>query len=444
MGQVIPSLAELLAPFRPCFRLEAFVNFQHVLAAWLICPGPRTLTEVWQVCSLAPRRHFAAIYHLFRRARWDWDEIGRLLCLLLITRLAPKGPLWLVVDDTLCHKRGRRVALAGMFLDPVLSSQRRKVFRYALNYVVLGLAFRLPFRADRYHCLPVLWRAFRKKGEAGHKRRTQLAAEMARLVAELVPSRRVCLVGDSAYVNATVLRELPANLELIGPLPLKAALHGLPGPRRPGRRGPRRKKGERLATPRELFEDTASCPARGARLNLPRGSKALRVQELKGVLWYGACKSRPVQVVPVRDPSGAWPDVALLCTDVALSAAAVIGGYARRWSIEVTFHDSKQYLGLHDPQVRSERSVERAHPMAWLGYSLTVLWYALHSPSHEAPRRDRPWYGHAVRPAFAEVLGALRLALWRGRYCAGASDPGAPPPTAELLQSLLHCLATVR
>jgi DDE superfamily endonuclease len=444
MEQIIPSLAELLAPWRGCFRLEAFVTFQHVLVAWLLCPGRRTLTEVWQVCSLAPHRHYSAIYHLFRRARWDFDEIGRLLALLLITRLAPNGLVWLVVDDTLCHKRGQRVALAGMFLDPVLSSQRRKVFRYALNYVVLGLAFRLPFRADRYHCLPVLWRVFKKKGEAGHRKRTLLAAELACLVAELVPPRRVYLVADSAYVNATVLRELPANVELIGPLPLKAALHGLPGPRLAGQRGRQRKKGERLATPREMFLDTKTYPALTRRVRLPRGSKTLRVQEVKEVLWYGACKSRPVQVVLVRDESGAWPDVALLCTDVTLSATAVIGGYARRWSIEVTFHDSKQYLGLHDPQVRSARSVERAHPLAWLGYSLALLWYARHGASHEAPRRDRPWYGHAVRPAFAEVLGTLRLALWRGRYFQGVSDAGAPLSTAELLQSLLHCLATVR
>ena len=447
MDQVIPSLAELLAPFRGCFRQEVFVNFQHLLVAWLLCPGRRTLTEVWQVCSLRARRHYTALYHLFAAARWDWDEVGAIFCLLLLTHLVPGGIVWIVVDDTLCHKRGKRVAFGGIFLDPVLSSKTRKVFRYGLNYVVLGLAVRLPFRPDRYHCLPVLWRVFRKKGSAGHRKKTELARELAGLVAGLTPARAVRLVGDSAYVNAAVLRDRPANLELIGPLPMKAALYGLPRPRPQGKRGPQPKKGDRLVTPREMFEDERDHPARLTRARGPGGEKDLRVQVVKDVLWYSACRGTPVQVVLVRDPSGRWPDTALLSTDVRLSATEVIEGYARRWSIEVAFHDSKQHLGLHDPQVWSAASVERAHPTAWFAYSISLLWYAVQGARHEAPRRERPWYARAVRPAFAEVLGTLRLALWRERYGVGSRDRGEQPQTAELLgwlDSVLHCLAAVR
>jgi hypothetical protein len=447
VDQIIPSLAELLAPFRPCFREEAFLNFQQITLAWVLCPGTRTLTEVWQVCSLRSRRHWSAIYHLFASARWDWDELGAILCLLIILHLVPFGPVWIVVDDTLCHKRGKKVAFGGIFLDPVLSSKTRKVFRYGLNYVVLGLAVRLPFRPDRYHCLPVLWRVFSKKSEAGHRKKTELARELACLVADLAPLREVRLVCDSAYVNAAVLRDRPANLELIGPLPMKAALYALPAPRRKGQRGPQPKKGRRLHTPREMFEEPTVYRAETSRQHSPRGEKQMRVQVVKGVLWYSACKSSPVQVVLARDPSGQWPDVALLSTDVRLSAAEVIQGYARRWSIEVTFHDSKQYLGLQEPQVWCEGSVQRAHPMAWFCYSLTLLWYALHGSQHEAPRRERPWYHRAIRPAFAEILGTLRLACWRGRYCVGSQDQSRQPRSAELLEtldSLLHCLAAVR
>ena len=41
MDQTIPSLAELLAHFRPCFRQEAFVNFSAVVEAWLIVQRQR-------------------------------------------------------------------------------------------------------------------------------------------------------------------------------------------------------------------------------------------------------------------------------------------------------------------------------------------------------------------------------------------------------------------
>jgi DDE superfamily endonuclease len=444
MDYVIPSLVALLAPFRSAFRQEAFATFQHVLVAWLLCPGTRTLTEVWQVSALAGKRHFDAIYHLFGSASWDWDEIGILLCLLLLTHLVPTGFVWIAIDDTLCHKRGAKVGLGGIFLDPVLSSKRRKVFRFGVNWVVLGLVVRLPFRPDRYHCLPVLWRAFRKKGLPGHKKRTQLAAELAGLVAGLLPGREVWLVADSAYINAVVLRDRPANLQVIGPLPLNAALFELPPPRQPGQRGRTPQKGPRLPTPRALLDNPAVWPAVEDDFVFVGGTRRLRVQVLRDVLWYSACRSAPVQVVLVHDPAGAWPDTALLCTDPRHEVAAVVQGYARRWSIEVLFHDSKQYLGLQEPQVWTERSVERAHPMAWFGYSLTLLWYALQGTGSEAPRRDRPWYRGAVRPAFPEILGTLRLALWRGRYFEGCGNSNGQLPTAELLQNLLHGLATVR
>src|SRR5512135_281893 len=51
-----------------------------------------------------------------------------------------------------------------------------------------------------------------------------------------------------------------------------------------------------------------------------------------------------------------WRDEALVATDPSVSAEFLLQGYCRRWSVELTFFDSKQYLGLHDPRVWSERS----------------------------------------------------------------------------------------
>jgi hypothetical protein len=70
-------------------------------------------------------------------------------------------------------------------------------------------------------------------------------------------------------------------------------------------------------------------------------------------------------------------ELQLLATSSDASAEFVIAGYCRRWSVEVAFFESKQFLGLHDPRVRSEAGVGRAHPMAWFVQSVTVLWYAV-------------------------------------------------------------------
>ena len=149
---------------------------------------------------------------------------------MILTHLIPGGVVWVAVDDTLCHKRGAKVAFGGIFLDAVLSSKRHKTLRFGLNWVVLGIAVPIPMRTDRYFCLPVLWRLYRKKGKDGYQTRPQAAAELARKLAEANPERTFWLVGDSAYVNAAVLRGRPENLQVIGPLHWKAALYDRPGP----------------------------------------------------------------------------------------------------------------------------------------------------------------------------------------------------------------------
>lgn len=450
MEYITPSFLALLEPFRPCFRAEAFANFQSVVVAWLLTPGTRTLTEVWQLSPSLARKHFDAIYHLFAHAQWEWDELGAILCLLLLQHLLPSGYVWIVIDDTLCRKRGAKVAFGGFFLDPVQSSKKRKVFAFGVNYVVLGLVIRFPFRPHRYHCLPVLWRVYRKKGQAGHHKRTQLAAELATLFCRVSTTRAIYLVADNAYINSAVLRHRPTNLHIIGPLSTKAALYALPEALPPGtkRHGRPPKKGPRLPSLAEHFADVTLAPATTHDVTLAGDTvRTLRLQPLPEVLWYTGCKAVPVQVVLVRDPSptgGAWHDTALLCTDVALSAVEVVQGYARRWSIEVMFHDSKQYLGLEDPEVRSERSVERTHPLAWFGYTLTILWQELEGAAYPSPLRHRPWYTQAMPDAFAEILGRLRLVLWQDRLFGEAKDTETDTSFAEKMAYVLHTLATVR
>jgi hypothetical protein len=260
----------------------------------------------------------------------------------------------------------------------------------------------------------------------------------------MAPHRDVCLVADNAYINAQTLRGRPANLRVLGPVTLKAALHAPPQPKPSWRRGRQPSKGERLPSPRQMFALPKAYPARVDTLTFPGGRRRLRVQVVKPVLWYTGCKAEPVQLVLVRDPGGAWQDLALLCTDVGMTAQEAVAGYCRRLRVEVLFHDSKHQLGLQDPQVRAEPSVQRAHPLAWFSVRITLLWYTLHGGEHEPPVRERPWYRRAVRPAFAEMLGTLRLALWRGRYFAEGQHASGQPPSADLVQTLLHCLATVR
>ena len=440
MDQLIPGLAALVEAFGDCFHPQVFSTFQSLIAGWIVCLGPHTISEVWQATGLAARRHHDTAYAVFHSAAWEWDDLGIVLATLILTHLVPGGVVWVAVDDTLCHKRGAKVAFGGIFLDAVLSSKGHKTFRFGLNWVVLGIALPIPMRADRYFCLPVLWRLYRKKGQPGHKPRPQSAAELARRLAEANPDRTFWLVGDSAYVNAALLQGRPANLQVIGPLHWKAALFGRPDPPAEGQRGRRRKKGERLPTPKAMIEDTVRYPAELIEIAFPRLTRELRVQVIRDILWYRGSKADPIAVVLVRDPLGEWRDEALVATDPSASAAFVIQGYCRRWSVELAFFDSKQHLGLHDPRVRSQRSVERSHPMAWFLESLVILWYCVDGHHGSHVERDRPWYTTKVTPTFTDMLGALRLQMWEHEVY---GESGEEVPSPECIRKMLHTLSAV-
>jgi hypothetical protein len=440
MDQLIPGLAALVEPFRDGFHPQVFSTFQTLIAGWIVCLGPHTISAVWQATGLAAKRHHDTAYAMFHSAAWEWDDLGIVLATLILTHLVPGGVVWVAVDDTLCHKRGAKVAFGGIFLDAVLSSKKHKTFRFGLNWVVLGVAVPIPMRTDRYFCLPVLWRLYRKKGQAGHRPRPRSAADLARKLAEANPDRTFWLVGDSAYVNAAMLQGRPANLQVIGPLHWKAALFSRPDPPAEGQRGRRRKKGERLPTPKAMIEDTKAYPAELVEIAFPQLTRELRVQVIRDILWYRGSKTDPVAVVLVRDPLGRWRDEALVTTDPSASAAFVIQGYCRRWSVELAFFDSKQHLGLHDPRVRSERSVERAHPMAWFLESLVLLWYCVDGHRGSQVERDRPWYTSKVTPTFTDMLGALRLQMWEHKIY---GESGEEVPSPECIRRLLHTLSAV-
>jgi len=154
-----------------------------------------------------------------------------------------------VVDDTLCHKRGVKVAFGGIFLDAVLSSKKHKTLRFGLNWVVLGPRRAIPMRPDPSFCL-------RCSGGSTARRAgripdpPQAAAKLARTLARPIPTGRsgwlaTALTSRGGVAGPT--QEPPGDRALALE---RRALYHLPGPRRPDQKGASRKKGVASRTPR--------------------------------------------------------------------------------------------------------------------------------------------------------------------------------------------------
>jgi hypothetical protein len=210
-------LLVLLTPFSGCFNAPVFATFQVMVAAWIVCLGRRTISRVWQTTGRADDEDHSKAYRLFNQAVWNWDDLARITLLELLVDLIPGASVWLVVDDTLCHKRGAHVAFGGIFLDAVLSSRKHKIFRFGVNWVTLGVVVQLPFRQDRFFCVNLLWRVYAKKVKGlPHQTKSQLARQMVDLVATWLPQRTLYVVADSAYVGKHLLRGLPGHVHAIG------------------------------------------------------------------------------------------------------------------------------------------------------------------------------------------------------------------------------------
>jgi hypothetical protein len=451
-GIVPESFLSLLAAFAGCFGVPSYRNFEMLVVGWVHCLGRRTVTAAALAAGAAGHRHISVFHRFFSRAVWVLDDLGRVLFGLAAAWIPGEQPLYLVIDDTLARKGGKGVALAAMHHDPLLSTARKPFFSFGHVWVVLAIWVPLPMGGARGFALPILFRLYvgAKRGgqrdapsrattgarlraaQAAHPPAAQrptkleLAREMVELVAAWAGDRVVYTVVDSAYAGQELLRRRPANLHVISRLRLDAALWTRPRRRRPGEIGRPRKRGKRVPAPQAL----AAGWRRWRPLPVTLYGRTVTPHVLAlTALWYAALPEHPVRIVVVRDPTGRRQDEAFFCTDPGATEAFILEGYARRWTLEVTFHDTKQHLGLADSQAQAPTAVRRTAPVACLVYALVLLWYAdqihpdlaaAHAP---ADWLDRPWYRAKAAPSFPDRLTTLRRAGWR-RYL---SFPPSPP-----------------
>jgi DDE superfamily endonuclease len=448
---ILPStMVGLLVAFEPCFSAPSYRTFRLLVAGWIHCLGRRTVTAVAVASGGLDRCPISVFHRFFTRAQWSLDAVGQVVFRLALTWIPADQPLFILVDDTLARKSGKGIALATMHHDPLLSTARKPFCSFGHVWVVLALWVPLPMGGTRGFALPVLFRLYvgAKRGgtrdapgrprrgtrqqaaeqaHAAHPRPTKLALarELLALVAGWADGRAVYAVVDSAYAARPLVEDRPANVQVLSRLRPDAALWARPGRRRPGQRGGGRTRGHHLPNP----QATAAVRRRWDPLPLTLYGRSVTPLVFGcTALWYGALRDQPVRIVVVRDPSGRRRDEAFFCTDLAVDHAFILTGYARRWTIEVAFHDQKQFLGFEDPQNQSATAVARTAPMAGLVYDLVLLWYAARVQHGLAIAwLRRPWYRSKSTPSFLDMLTAVRQASWQLYF----SDPPSPSPLAQ-------------
>jgi len=474
---VSSAWGDLLVKFSPMMTAPTFENFVALVLGWVLCLGRRTITRV--ALAGAPwtgDKDFSVFPRFLSRAVWAVEKLTPALVALVLPWLPPV--VVVLVDDTLCRKGGPHLWGAGMHHDPLRSTYGRGrvvSFAFGHNWVVVSLWVPLPWNPARGIAIPVAFRLYRQKkrcppGE--YRKRTDLAREALEQVQACLPERRLHLVGDREYACHSLVQRLPNRVGFTGPMPMNAALYDKPKPSRG--RGRPRVKGARLPTPAQMAADPR-IPWQPVSPVLYGRQVPLLIKTCIA-LWYSAAGGRPGRVVVTRDPSGRIEDRAYFGTGSTLNektplveieppdASETLTGFSRRWAAEEMHRNTKQHLGLEDPQngwwrrpsqtpaprktpgpqphaTRGANAVNRTVPLIFVTYALVVLRYlAAGDPVADVAkvRLRCPWRRLKREPSFGDMLASARRDLWASAIFAETRPDGASPKNpADVLEWLL-------
>ncbi len=432
-GTLPVSVQVLLAWFQPCFTAPSFRTFCTLACGFWAQTGRRTVCGMLTGAGLARAWPHDRAHYFFARAAWELDELGlavaRVAVLLLV---APGAAITVAVDDSVFRRSGRKVWGAAWQHDG--SSPAKSKLSYGNCFVTAGIVVALPF-CTRPVCLPVLarlhvpgtGRAVKPRRQAAPASAVSCAVNLVRLLAGAFPGRLVHVVADAHY-HGPALKDLPAGVTWTTRLPRNAVLYA-PAPPRVRKPGRPPRKGPRLGTPADL---AAAATWTRAAVHIYGRDTAEDLAEIT-CLWYGCLDVITVRVILARD---ADTTLALVTTDLAAPAAALVERYAGRWGIEQAFSDARTVLGAGEARTRVRRAVQRTVPFALLVHTLVIIWYARHGhdPSGiDARRAAEPWYTSKREPAFEDMLTTLRRVL----ICARISGGSAAHPEPEQITAVL-------
>jgi hypothetical protein len=322
------------------------------------------------------------------------------------------------VDETLERRRGKTIAAAGIYRDPVRSSKGHFVKVRALRWVCVMLLVPIPW-AERTWALPFLAAlapSERYNAAQGrrHKALTDWARQMIQLVHRWYPERDLVVVGDSAYAAMDFLAATRTVATVVTRLRLDARLFAPAPPRRPGQIGRPRVKGARLPTlaERALAPHTPWQP-----LQVPfwygERNRVIEVVSDTAVWHHPGAPVVPLRWVLIRDPQEAVPTPALLCTALDAAPAQIIAWFVQRWQMESTFHAARAHLGMETGRGWTERTIRRTTPVLLGLFSLVTL--LAHDYLQDVPQalavRRAAWYPKCT-PTFSDALALVRRHLW--------------------------------
>jgi hypothetical protein len=294
--------------------------------------------------------------------------------------------------------------------------------------------------AQRVWALPfftaLCWPA-EKRPQQRHKASVDWVRQMMKQVRRWLPGRRLVLVVDGGFAAVSLaLACVKSRVAMVSRLRWDAALYHPPGPRPPGKRGPKPTKGPRQRS-LQGWAERSDTPWETVDVDWYGGQRKKLWIFSRTALWYTPkLPPIPIRYVLVCDPEGKLRMEAFFCTDLQATPAQILEWVVMRWSVEVTFKEVRAYLGVETQRQWSDRAIARTTPVLLGLFSLVTVLALRLSQGGQIPVPTTAWY-HKAEPTFADCLALVRRHLWRARYLVNsAAEPEfvqCPRETFELL-----------
>jgi hypothetical protein len=422
-------IIQMLQHFRPAFTRPSWSKALVLVVGTILARGRRTVTAALKPLGLHDERDFTLFHQVLNRASWSCLTLSRLLLRLLVsTFVEAGGTVEIVIDETLERRWGRKISKRGHYRDNRESSREQSVSTSGLRWVVMMLGVQVPWtrRAWALPFFSVLATTPTVSEQLGkpHKTLAQIAARMVVAVRRWLPDIPIKLLGDSAYsVVELGLCCAKHNVTLIAPMRLDARLYAPAPPRKPGTNGRPRVKGEEVPKLNEVLDDPRTEWQRVQVKWYDGTEQSLEVASGTAVWYRIGLPVLPVRWVLTRDPHGEREPRAYFCTDQSQSPVEVVSSFIKRWTIEVTFEESRAHLGVQTQRQWSDLAIERSTPCLLGMFSLVALFGKALHPDGKVPVQRTAWY-HKTEATFSDVLAEVRRHLWGNvTYHTSSTDP---------------------
>jgi hypothetical protein len=289
------------------------------------------------------RRSLSSFTRFLGESVWTVGEVTEIALhqFFQTLRITARDILFLIVDDSLVKKTGKKIPGCGWHKDHAQNMANVFGHQWVLS-ALLYKDFLLPLWVKLYH----------PKGTRGcglFQTKITLAQKIIKALALPIPCKLYVLADSWYWAKTLVLVCRKCGYHMISQLKSNSVLwiHG--------------KK-----TNVKSLLDLVSC-FREVSLFVYGKNKTLRIAKFIGDI-KGVGK---VAVVVVKEKRK--KPIYLVCTNIHLPAIDIIKYYAKRWKIEQMIKDLKQRLGFGDYQVRDLQAIQRHVALVLLSYFVLIL-----------------------------------------------------------------------